>query len=77
MVRMQAVQATMRCGTLPTIIVVFWMFGRQGRFVFRLEWLTLWPKVTPLPHSSQRLRTLAPRASPRDAPTLGIDRWEW
>jgi hypothetical protein len=36
---------------------VFWTLGNQRRLVLRLEWLTLWPYATPLPHSSQRLDT--------------------
>jgi hypothetical protein len=34
-----------------TMTDVFWTFGSQRRLVLRLEWLTLWPKTTPLPHS--------------------------
>lgn len=32
-----------------------WMFGFQVRLVFRLEWLTLNPLRSPLPHTSHRL----------------------
>jgi hypothetical protein len=46
---MQRVQAKTREAFPPTKMVVFWMFGIQRRFVFRLEWLTLWPNVTPFP----------------------------
>src|SRR5207249_4335817 len=35
------------------------MFGRNGRFVFRFEWLTLWPNATFLPQISQRPFTIS------------------
>lgn len=36
-------------GTLSIDIVVFCTFGFQVRLVWRFEWLTLFPNVTPLP----------------------------
>ena len=58
---MQRVQALMRRGTPSTSTLVFWTFGSQRRFVFRFEWLTLWPNTTPLPQISQRLDTIEGR----------------
>jgi hypothetical protein len=48
---MQRVQAYTRRDAPLTITEVFCTFGSQRRLVFRLEWLTLWPNATPLPHS--------------------------
>jgi hypothetical protein len=48
---MQRVQALIRRDAPFTLTDVFWTFGSQRRLVLRLEWLTLWPKTTPLPHS--------------------------
>jgi len=55
---MQRVQAYIRRDTPLTCTDVFCTFGSQRRLVFRLEWLTLWPNATLLPHSSQRLDTV-------------------
>jgi len=46
---MHRVHALMRRGMPLTSTLVFWTLGSQRRFVFRFEWLTLCPKVTPLP----------------------------
>jgi|307.fasta_scaffold603482_1 hypothetical protein len=54
---MQRVHAKIRRGVPLTTTDVFWTLGNQRRLVLRLEWLTLWPYATPLPHSSQRLDT--------------------
>jgi len=51
----------MRRATPLTTTDVFWTLGSQRRFVFRFEWLTLWPNATLLPHSSQRLDTIGGR----------------
>lgn len=61
MVRMHRVHASMRRATPFTSTDVFWTFGIQRRFVFRFEWLTLCPKTTPFPHTSQRLDTVGSR----------------
>jgi hypothetical protein len=61
MVRMQRVHALIRRATPFTSTEVFWTLGSQRRLVFRFEWLTLCPKVTLLPHSSQRLDTIGGR----------------
>jgi hypothetical protein len=58
---MQRVQALIRRGVPLTSTEVFWTLGSQRRLVFRLEWLTLWPNATLLPHSSQRLDTVRGR----------------
>ena len=56
---MQRVQAYTRRGAPLTSTSVFCTLGSQRRLVLRFEWLTLWPKVAPLPHSSQRLDTVS------------------
>jgi hypothetical protein len=43
------VQITIRFGFPLSVTVATWVLGRQVRLVCRLEWLTLRPKVTPLP----------------------------
>ncbi len=58
---MQRVQAKIRRGAPFTSTVVFCTLGSQRRLVLRLEWLTLWPYATPLPHNSQRLDTVVGR----------------
>jgi len=59
-VRMQRVQADTRVGWFLISRTAFWMFGRHMRFVFRFEWLTLWPKLTVLPQISHRPFTVSP-----------------
>jgi len=60
---MHDVQACTRRGLPSIMMVVFWTFGFQVRADLWFEWLTLWPKLTPLPHSSQRDRTRTPPAA--------------
>ena len=55
---MHRVQASTRRDTPLTSTDVFWMLGNQRRLVLRLEWLTLCPKVTPLPQRAHRLDTI-------------------
>lgn len=47
-----------------SLIVIRWMLRRNIRLVRRLEWLTLWPKLGPLPHTSHLPAKLSPFASP-------------
>jgi hypothetical protein len=48
------VQTLTRC-SLPSIVsLAEWIFGRNRRLVWRLEWLTLLPETGPLPHTSHR-----------------------
>src|SRR5437016_720372 len=47
-VRMHDVQACTRRGLPSIMMVVFWTFGFQVRADLWFEWLTLWPKLTPL-----------------------------
>jgi hypothetical protein len=53
LLRRQRVQTDIRLGAPLTITRTFCVFGAQVRRVLRLEWLTLLPKTTPLPHTSQ------------------------
>lgn len=46
---MQRVQIFTLTLWLPMVSLVFWTLGDHVRAVRRLEWLTLWPKVTPFP----------------------------
>jgi hypothetical protein len=57
---MQRVQADTRVGRSLISRTAFWTFGRNARFVFRFEWLTLCPNVTVLPQISQRPFTATP-----------------
>ncbi len=54
MVRMHRVHIKTVRAIPSRTTVVFWTLGRQRRFVFRSEWLTLWPATGALPQTSQR-----------------------
>lgn len=49
-----------RFGTPFRMTVTRWTFGLNFRFVFRLEWLTLWPNIGFLPQSSHIAIVVAP-----------------
>jgi hypothetical protein len=61
---MQRVQALIDTARPLRITVVFWMFGRNMRFVRFLEKLTLCPNATFFPHTSHTpaMVVLHPRA---------------
>ena len=53
-------QMRIRFGTPFRMTVTRWTFGLNFRFVFRLEWLTLWPNIGFLPQSSHIAMVVAP-----------------
>ena len=51
--RRQRVQTFTRFTSPSTSARTDWILGFQAALVWRLEWLTLLPLITPLPHTSQ------------------------
>ena len=54
-VRIHRVQTFLRRMRPLSTTRTFWIFGRQTRFVFRWEWLTLFPTTGLFPHTEQIL----------------------
>lgn len=56
--RRQRVQTFIWRTEPPTLTRTRCVFGNRTRLVLRLEWLTLWPDIAPLPQTSQIFPTI-------------------
>ena len=64
--RRHRVQTRIRFTLPSTTARTFMMLGLKTRLVCRIEWLTLFPDVVPLPQISQRLLIYVPLTGSTD-----------